>query len=340
MTNDYQQINSLEWLNENLSRNYPIVGTAESSLPTSFLVDIQLVIPYTENVDTSKFFISRVSRTGDSLQVTIGYLVSEPGDVMTWFDCATSTGIPINATWPFLNQAGTDYQAIDIVPITVQNTWQTGSYAYGIPDNYAAMRNMHGSLYIGTCVDMQEVSNQAFNYNQTAIIPMRVYMETKSGELRKVTVIDSEDQASTFTQDLTLILGTGLVATSNTANNTVTIEVDEEWLDEKMQTKVDELEDYALKTINGIKPVDGNIQIIGLDCTEIASPGDTSATITISNPCAKPCCDQNGTDSLSISNAMTELIAAKDTLNNYYTELATKVNSIQSRLASLIASRR
>ena len=77
MINDYQQINSLEWLNENLSRNYPIVGTGASPLPTSFLVDIQLVIPYTEGVDTSKFFISRVSRTGDSFQVTIGYLISE-----------------------------------------------------------------------------------------------------------------------------------------------------------------------------------------------------------------------------------------------------------------------
>ena len=57
---DYQQFNELEWLNENMSRNYPVVGTGNSSLPTSFLVDIQLVIPYMDNVDTSRFFISGV----------------------------------------------------------------------------------------------------------------------------------------------------------------------------------------------------------------------------------------------------------------------------------------
>lgn len=338
MNNDYEQFNSLEWLNENLSRNYPIVGTAASSLPTSFLADIQLVIPYMENVDTSKFFVSRVSRTGDSLQVTIGYLISEPGAIVTGFDCAVSTAIPISARWPFLNPQGTEYMAIDLLPITVQNNMGSSSYGYGIPDSFSAMRNMHGALYIGTCVDMQEVSNTAYTYEQTAIIPIRVYKETKPTELRKVTVIDENGQANTFTQELILKLDEGLTATTDLDNNIVTIGIDEEWVEERMDAKVQELEGYAIKTINGVKPDRGNIQIIGLDCTQIDKV--SNGVITISNPCSKPCCDQNGTDSISISNAMTELVSAKDTLNNYYTELATKVNSIQSRLASLIASRR
>jgi hypothetical protein len=81
----------------------------------------------------------------------------------------------------------------------------------------------------------------------------------------------------------------------------------------------------------------GNIQITGLDCTDIRA---TAHGITINNPCAKPCCDQNGADTADITVALEQLNADKTALNNYYTDLATKVNSMQSRLASLIASRK
>ena len=337
---DYQQFNSLEWLNENMARNYPIVGTAESNLPTSFLVDIQLVLPFMENVDTSKFFISRISRTGDSLQVTIGYLISDPSaETMTGFDCAVSTGIPVSTVWPYLNRAGDDYMATEIIPITDITTFGASSYSYGIPENYSELRKMSGMLYIGTCVDLTDVSSLQFTYNQTAIIPVRVYMQPKPGELREVTIIDQNDVASTFTDKLTLVIGEGLVVSVDEEHNTAEISIDSQYVEDLMNAKVAELEGTALRSINGITPDDtGNIQIIGLDCTDIGSTGP--GVITISNPCSKPCCDQNGVDSASISNAMAELIAAKDVLNNYYNELVTKVNSIQSRLASLIASRK
>ena len=140
---DYQQFNSLEWLNENMSRNYPVVGTGSSNLPTSFLVDIQLIIPYMENVDTSRFFISGISRTGDSLQVTIGYLISDPSaEVATGFDCAVSTGIPINVTWPYINPEQTEYIGTKIMPITAATNFNTSSYAYGIPESYKDLRKM------------------------------------------------------------------------------------------------------------------------------------------------------------------------------------------------------
>lgn len=337
---DYQQFNELEWLNENMSRNYPVVGTVESSLPTSFLVDIQLVLPYMENIDTSRFFISNISRTGDSFQVTIGYLTSDPDAATpTGFDCAVSTGIPVTTVWPYLNQNGDDYQATTIVPITDHVQAGINTYAYGIPDDYSELRKLSGSLYVGTCSDLTDVSSLQFTYKQTAIIPIRVYMQPKPGELREVTIIDKDGTASTFSDTLTLVMDEGLLVEVDTLTNVATISIDEDYIEDKMDDKIADLEGAALRSINGITPDDnGNIQIIGLDCTDINTAG--TGILTISNPCSKPCCDQNGADSAAISNAMTELIAAKDVLNNYYNELVTKVNSIQSRLASLIASRK
>ena len=81
---DYSLSNSLEWLNSNMHRNYPIVDNTvvEAStpgvyLPSSFLVDLQLIVPYVEGLDASKFFISSVTRNADSFQITIGYLISQ-----------------------------------------------------------------------------------------------------------------------------------------------------------------------------------------------------------------------------------------------------------------------
>ena len=42
-------------------------------------------------------------------------------------------------------------------------------------------------------------------------------------------------------------------------------------------------------------------------------------------------CDQDGADSEEIIRALTDLTNAKEVLNNYYTDLATKVNSMQDR---------
>ena len=340
MIQDYQQINSLEWLNENMSRNYPLVGTGASSLPTSFLVDIQLVVPYMENVDTSHFFVSRVSRIGDSFQVTIGYMISDPdASVISGFDCAVSTAIPVETLWPYLNQAGNEYVATQLVPVTLEGNGSiSGSYRYGIPDEYAAMRNMRGLLYVGTCVDMQDISSTQYTYADTAIIPVRVYMESKPGDLKSVTIVDPKGAASTFTDSLTLVIGEGLTVDVDAAHNTASIAVDELWVDARLEEYTRELADSAIRTINGISPSGGNIQIIGLDCTDISRTD--AGVITINNPCAKPCCDQGGADSAAITSALTQLSVAKDLLNNYYMDLSTKVNSMQSRLASLIASRR
>ena len=336
----YQQFNSLEWLNENMSRNYPIVGTASSKLPSSFIVDIQLVIPYMENVDTSRFFVSSINRMGDSLQIIIGYLVSDPAsESITCFDCAVSAGIPIDVTWPYLNQAGTDYMATSIVPIIAETTFESSSRSYGIPESYKELRDMHGFVYIGTCADMQNVSSLTFSYGESAIIPIRVYMQSKPDTLKEVTLVDTNGISATFKESMVLLLGEGLTVDMDVEHNTASISVDSEWVENKLNTKLAELDSASVKTINGISPDStGNIQLIGLDCTSI-NVVDTGV-ITISNPCSKPCCNQNGEDVASVNAAMAELITAKDVLNNYYTELTTKVNSMQARLASLIASRR
>ena len=99
---NYRLENSLEWLNSNMHRNYPLVdsmvvqATNESYLPSSFLVDMQLVVPYVEGLDPAGFFISSIVRNATSFQVTIGYMTETGSDVQQGFDCAVSAAIPLD----------------------------------------------------------------------------------------------------------------------------------------------------------------------------------------------------------------------------------------------------
>ena len=148
---DYSLSNSLEWLNSNMHRNYPIVdntvveaNTPGVYLPSSFLVDLQLIVPYVEGLDASKFFISAVTRNADSFQITIGYLISEVGaNVRMGFDCAVSSAIPVDTVF-----SGEPYM-VRLAAITTDATYTSSTYTYGIPAGYEAMRNIRGLAHDG-----------------------------------------------------------------------------------------------------------------------------------------------------------------------------------------------
>ena len=86
---------ALEFLNQNMHRNYPIqdtcvVATADNVyLPSSFLVDCQIIIPcetqeLRNGIDTSRFFVSAVMHYTNSVQVIISY--QPDGSEITWDD--------------------------------------------------------------------------------------------------------------------------------------------------------------------------------------------------------------------------------------------------------------
>lgn len=337
---DYSLSNSLEWLNSNMHRNYPIVDNTvvEAStpgvyLPSSFLVDLQLIVPYVEGLDASKFFISAVTRNADSFQITIGYLISEVGaNVRMGFDCAVSSAIPVDIVF-----SGEPYM-VRLAAITTDATYTSSTYTYGIPAGYEAMRNIRGAVYIGTCSDMADVGAMSFIYENAAIMPTCVYIEDPANAVQSIRFIDGQGTDATLTDDITILLNDGILADISDDKETVTFRLDPEFVTRRLNELLAEVVGDSIKTINGIGPDNtGDFQLTGLDCTNIAT---TAHGVTISNPCAKPCCDSNGVDSADILKALTDIAAAKDVLNNYYSSMATNVNSLQARLSSLIASRR
>ena len=339
---NYSLSSSLEWLNGNMHRNYPIIDSAVPRsdtgmyLPSSLLMDMQLIVPYAEWVDPSKFFISAINREADSIRLVIGYMTSESQG----FDCAITAAIPISLVYDGMDQTF-DSHVIRVTAITTkveQQDMDSQTYCYGIPDAYAALRGIRGTVYIGTCSDMVNAGPMRFDYLTTAIMPPCVYIEDAMYNVESVRFVDTYGTDETLTGDFTITLADGIDAVVSDNQSTVTFAINEQYLKDKLTDILSQKVGSAIQTINGMKPNDqGQFFITGLDCTFIDT---TSNGLTIDNPCSKPCCDQNGADSAEILKALTDLAAAKDVLNNYYTDLATKVNLMQARLSSLIASRR
>ena len=338
---DYRATYTLEWLNSNMHRNYPIADSAvpkslsNQYLPSSFITDLQLVVPYVEGIDSSRFFISSIVRNADYFQVTIGYMTVDPtqSDTMAGFDCAVSAPIAIGQEY-----TGQDTSGIEVAAITTIPEDLSSSYTYGIPNEYAAMRGIRGTIYIGSAKDMAGIGAMQFQWKNTAIIPTCVYVESYVPELQSIRIIDDYGTDATFDEELTIRAANGIKVTVE--GSTVHFTVDEAYVQEQINAFMQEHYNTVIKSINGqTAGADGNLQIVGLDCTLI-SEAESGHGITISNPCSKPCCDAGNVDSAEIAAALEQLNGDKTTLNNYYTDLATKVNSMQSRLSSLIASRR
>ena len=147
---------NLEWLSSNMHRNYPLQDSLVAQsltgeyLPSSFLIDLQLVIPYVEGLNKNNFFISAINRASDAFQVIIGYQI-QPG---VSFDCAVSSSIPISMSY----NGNLDSCEVALSPITIIPDTTGPSRLHGIPRGpgatgifagYEAMTGLRGSLYIG-----------------------------------------------------------------------------------------------------------------------------------------------------------------------------------------------
>lgn len=328
---------SLEWINGNMHRNYPIVDGAVPRaasgeyLPASFLVDIQLIVPYVAGLDASMFFVSSIVRQPSSIQVTIGYMI----DIATGrgFDCAVSGSIPLGTEFSGTSQPyEVELAAITTVPST--DPWSS-SYIHAIPEEYAALRGIRGRLYIGSCVDMLSIGELSFVYTASALVPQCVFIESPTTAVSSVRFMDGYGTDRTFTDDITIRAGEGVIIDID--GQTITFRMDPDVVSAAAAEKLAEVAGTAIKKINGKGPdSEGNFTIRGLDCTLLETQDNG---VSISNPCAKPCCDSGGVDTAEIQTALEGLEQAKTLLNNYYTDLATKVNTMQARLSALIASR-
>lgn len=321
---------ALEFLTQNMHRNYPIQDTCivESDdgtyLPSSFLVDLRLNIPSedTVNIDTSRFFISAVNHYTSSVQVVISY---QPA-VGNAFECACSSAI--------VTTGGGAYP--EEVPVTP---------AAGIPEGatYEPFRNMTGTLYIGTTADMVNLPSLKFSYENAAINPTCVVRTIfVQGFTTSITLLDEDGElVATLGGDAKIQAGPGILFSlaTGTATPTVLVSVDMDWLASQVQEAVEDA-GTPIKQINNVLPdSEGNIIIRGLDCTSVDTIGNANS-ITISNTCSKPCCGEDSADLVDIKNSQQTLSTQVDRLTQSINSFIISLNNVETRLPSLVASRK
>ena len=317
---------ALEWCDGNMHRNYPVVDSKTPvslsgvTLPSSFLVDIDLHAPGLSEDDLYGLYVSRIDRLQDSLQVVIG-LHRADGDS----DCGVSAPIPLTTR---------------AVPDIQSRTFAVAPLTGG------AVR-LAGSLIVGTCADMLAYGNLRFTHDTAELISLRVH--TYSSGVDSITV-EADAVRDLLQGNIVLRAGDGVsLAVSEETVDGVDMAVvtvsrvptdAEEALgitsvDEAVAAITAEL-GMPVRRINGVAPDStGNVTIAGGDCTDVSVSGNV---ISISNPCSKPCCDDTSLADAQASLTLLEAACAR--LENYYQALTTNVNAIQARLSSLIASRR
>lgn len=331
--------NALEWLNQNMHSNYPIVdscvvkSTTGEYLPSSLIVDLSLVMAPLPDTDAySRFFISAIERAESTIRIAISY--KPPGGDA--FVCAVSGAIPLAL------RAGSSIE---------EKTFMLVPSGTTIPEAYKQLLGITGMLVIGTCLDIQNKGSYYMDYADATILSTRI-IQIPAG-LQSVTVKNSEDDTlDVFTDNFIIRAGDGIELEVIDSLLPGSSDVVKTLVITRVPTKEESLASYQtvgdvtaaveealgppIKKINGISPDSaGNVNIIGADCTDVTG---TPAGLTISNPCSKPCCGESSTQDIA-----TAIHAYEDITNrlvNYYEAIANNVNAMQSRLASLIASRR
>lgn len=306
-------------------------STSDIYLPTSFIVDMNITVPNNGEVEIEqRFFVSRVTQYGSMIKVVISY---QPVNGKA-FDCLISEDIPTDITASF---AVTD-RMFSLFPSPM------------IPADYEDMNKIKAYLVIGTCVDIISTNDLTFTYEASMLSPMAVNIviyDTSDEYIDSVTIKDGAGNTiKKLTEDFIISAGEGINIRVDESGvlPAVIIERDNSVDDNDTDTplSVDDVVNMVLAeigtpitSINGVTPAsNGNITISGKSCTEVTTG---TAAIYISNPCAVPCCPESTT---SVAPALTMLQDASTRLLQYFESMNVTINSMQSRLAALIAYRK
>lgn len=335
---------ALEWCDANMHNKYPIADDASTMsttgiyLPSSFLVDIQLLLPGASDEDAAnRLYISAIERYGDTLDVFISYHTDADSDDEV---CAVADHIPLSIR----NTASIDSRTFEIRP-----TRLTG----------ATIPSVSGRLIVGSCIDMLWVGRLEFDYEATRLLSLRVYVVGTA--LDYIKVKDSLGVEHVISDNFVLEAGDGIdikveygsasddgdesdvsslpviVVSKASASDTVSAnpgaDGDIASVDELISIVRQVLGDPICK-INGIPPdSSGNFTLQAGTCVNIS---DSGSRLLISNPCSQPCCTEGTVSDVRAS--LDVLAEAQTRLLTYYTTMSNNVNAMQARLASLIAS--
>jgi hypothetical protein len=309
-----------EFADEQLHRAYPLVDTADGvdktetfTLPTSLITDIFLCAPNIAGLDKTKFYIKTVVIRKFFIDIILGYAdVTEP--LGTFKNIRTDA--PLHTTY-------------DFSPSKIQAN-----------NDFTPLFFMTGQIMIGDATEaVRSLGAYSFFPANTAITPIRISLGVLNVQYISINgrlftgVVKLREGANVSLDVETNTLLNGDIETVITIS--ASLNPDDQLQLSNDQDVLDALVDQygvPIQTINGIYPdIDRNFTLLGGDCTTI-TPGLNN--VTISNPCATPCC--NAEESITaILESLSNLNQRYANLINFFNAQSAAINDLQNKLLVL-----
>lgn len=307
MPGSYSPLN--EWSDENSHRQFPLIDAAlgkdtlgDFSIPQTFMVDMILAVP--PGSDITKFYIKSIIARRLWIDIEIGY---DNGSALTvgWV-----RNIPQNA-----GRNTTFY---------VDSVTQSANPEFEV---------LTGAIVIGSA---EAVTARPGAYSFT---PANTYIHPSRVMEGLACVQSIQVGSDILTGNIILQEGDNVILEVDPVTNTITVNavVNDDETGVVIGSDLDII-NYIINnygqpiiSINGQTPGSGGgLNIVGGDCTVVQS---VNGGVSISNPCAEPCCDKSTL--IDVYGVLSQLNLRYAVLESYYQSIGLNINQMQARLVGL-----
>lgn len=298
---------SLEWLNQNSQRAYPMVQAASRTdisesftIPNDFLVNLDMPVRYGLDVVTSRFFIKHIGAYGNGYLITVGYQPTS-GDAV---DVATA----------IINKA---------------NHAVNTPYALGGVGDFA---DTVGKLVIG---DIDDIDKQPAGFYTFALDDTNLEVDCIRPFIRgvsSVSLINGASKSDPLYGDIEFEAGRDIQLVPITAsgeNPKIRINVvSGAGVDESCVCDDSDISAEPITKINGVGPApNGNFTLLAGDCLSFEQ---VENGLRIVNTCSKPCCGCAELERITQDLQRVQQEAA--TIRDFATKLSTQAELINTTI--------
>lgn len=305
-----QNVWSLEWLNHNSRRSYPLAQdatqldqTGSIALPMTFLIDLSLSISAAMDVDSAGFHIGKISIFPQTIRVEVAY--------------TNLTGVRFNV-------------AVAQIPRTgfVSNSTHR---LRGVD----AFSDAVGHVVVGKLDDLVVLGGGVFEF---PLANARLEVDTihpQIAGISSISIQDGDDLSPRYTGDIVFRPGRNMRITASRMDGYTEFVFDaidgEGTIAECVcSDDVNAATSPPIRSISGVRPgPDGNINLNGDACITVEG---STASINLKDVCSAPCC---GCDSVAeLKRSLNVLDSKVVTLESFTNRVAATVDQLEMSVLS------
>lgn len=297
---------SLEWLSHNSQRAYPLTADATRwdksrtfQIPNDFFVSMHLAVPWQLASSPDQFFVSRVLADSMGYQVMISYRSFDRRDLPVALTVIPVSGFRENSVfvWTGVGEFQEVSGSVVIGSLDNINLQPRGDFAFDLQDGRLEPDAVRPEI--------RGITSIRVNVGGVESVPISGRIRLVPGRNVRLTPVFEPGKDPMIRIDA--ISGEGLI---------------EECICQ------DDL-GPPVRSINGVRPVNGRIDILGTDCAVIENK---SHSITIKDRCAEPCC---GCEELEVLTQALESLGDRiATWENFLKNLEARVTQLDSVVLS------